>query len=63
MVSKKLSDPSGCDLLAIRWIALRLYLSTEGGGLAEQIEVRSPLSGGQCAVQSNQLDLLTCSPP
>lgn len=45
-VSKSLMDPSGCEEITLRWLALRLYLGTDRGGLSEQSKVRLPVSGG-----------------
>ena len=58
-VSKKLTDPLSCDPLTLRWLALRLYLSSDRGGLTEESEVRRPLVGGELAEEKNQLDLVT----
>lgn len=57
-VSKTLTDPLGCDLLTLRWLALRLYLAPDRGGLPEEAEVVRPLTGGELTEQHDEFDLV-----
>lgn len=53
-----LTDPSNCDRLSLRWLALRLYLSPYDGSLPEKFEMGGSLLSGDGSEKNDDLNLI-----